>query len=175
MLKEIFRTRYMIAFCAILLVILKAKWPHFVFDDTSFYLTLLAAFVLLIPDIGDTVARIRKVKKGNLEIEFESRLVTVEQAVDSKVEPDDETKKESVSSAESLSLSSDELRVVKAMAESKWLLRSSRGLAKDLDFALDKNDRLLNSLKAKGCVSRIQRKGGIRWTLTEVGQSASVE
>ena len=103
------------------------------------------------------------------------RLANVEQAVASKVEPDDDTGKEIASSTKSIPLASDESQLIKAMAESKWLLRSSRGLAKELNFTLDKNDRLLDGLKTKGYVSKIKRKGGVRWTLTELGQSASIE
>jgi len=73
-LRAIFKSRYFIAILAVLIIIVRAIWPEIKYDDTSFYLTLLVAVVLLIPDIGNLVSRVKKFKKGDLEIELESKI-----------------------------------------------------------------------------------------------------
>lgn len=73
-IKSIFKARYFIATLAILIIVGRAIWPNIKFDDTSFHLILLIAVVLLIPDIGDLISRIKRFKKGDLEIELESKI-----------------------------------------------------------------------------------------------------
>jgi len=172
-LKAIVKARYIVAVLALALIACRVVWPNFKYDNTSFYLTLLAALVLLIPDIGDTIARIRRFQIGNVIAEFESRVADVEKAVDAGIEGDTEADALEFASDKDIVLSDDETQVLRGMAKSKWILRSARGLAKELGFTLDKIDRLLLSLRTKGCVSEIERATGPRWALTERGQKAS--
>ena len=69
-----FAPRYIVAVIATLIWLSRIIWPNLRFDSTSLYLFLFAAVVILIPDIGDLVSRIKKFKKGDLEIELESKL-----------------------------------------------------------------------------------------------------
>ena len=73
-LKTFFNVRLFIAAFAILVIIARIIWPEMRYDTTSFYLTILFAVILLIPDIGDLISRIKKIKKGDLEIELESKI-----------------------------------------------------------------------------------------------------
>ena len=67
-------SRYIIALVATLIWLSRIIWPDLQFDTTSLYLFLFAAIVILIPDIGDLISRIKKFKKGDLEIELESKI-----------------------------------------------------------------------------------------------------
>ncbi len=69
-----FAPRYFVALVATLLWLSRIIWPDIKFDSTSLYLFLFAAVVILIPDIGDLISRIKKIKKGDLEIELESKI-----------------------------------------------------------------------------------------------------
>lgn len=69
-----FAPRYIIALVATLIWLSRIFWPDLRFDTTSLYLFLFAAIVILIPDIGDLISRIKKFKKGDLEIELESKI-----------------------------------------------------------------------------------------------------
>ena len=72
--KSLFKMRYFVALFSLFIIIGRTIWPNFKYDGTSFNLTLLAAIVLLIPDIGGLLSRIKKFKKGDLEIELESQI-----------------------------------------------------------------------------------------------------
>lgn len=67
-------TRYFIFLLCALIIVVRVLWGNIRFDQTSLWIFIIAVIVILIPDIGDLVARIRKVKKGDFEIEFESRI-----------------------------------------------------------------------------------------------------
>lgn len=67
-------SRYIVALVATLIWLSRIIWPDIQFDSTSLYLFLFAAVVILIPDIGDLISRIKKFKKGDLEIELESKI-----------------------------------------------------------------------------------------------------
>jgi HAMP domain-containing protein len=45
-------------------------WPQLAFDTLSLYLVLIAAGCVLIPDVANLIARIRRIKIGNNEIEL---------------------------------------------------------------------------------------------------------
>ena len=76
-IKNLFQTRYFVALFAVLIISARAIWSSFKYDDTSFYLTLLASIVLLIPDIGNIASRITKFKKGDLEIELANQITAL--------------------------------------------------------------------------------------------------
>lgn len=69
-----FKARHWIAVACGALVIVRAVFPGLRIDEVSFWLFLVGSIVLLIPDIGDLIARLRKVKKGDFELEFDHRL-----------------------------------------------------------------------------------------------------
>jgi len=73
-IKSFLKIRYFVALFALLIISARAIWPSFKYDETSFYLTLLASIVLLIPDIGEIISRIKRFKKGDLEIEIEGKI-----------------------------------------------------------------------------------------------------
>lgn len=72
--KNISKIPYLIAFFICLIIISRLVWPNINYDDISFYLTLLIVVLLVFPNIGEILSRIRKFKKGDLEIEIESNL-----------------------------------------------------------------------------------------------------
>ncbi|MBA7498163.1 hypothetical protein ES704_03437 [subsurface metagenome] len=72
--KNVFKIPYLIAFFICLIIIARIIWPNINYDDTSFYLTLLAVIILVIPNIGELLSRIKRFKKGDFEIEIESKL-----------------------------------------------------------------------------------------------------
>ena len=72
--KNISKVPYLIAFFICLIIISRLVWPNINYDDISFYLTLLIVVLLVFPNIGEILSRIRKFKKGDLEVEIESSL-----------------------------------------------------------------------------------------------------
>ena len=54
----------------------------FIFDEISLWLFIIAVIVILIPDIGELINRIKKFKKGSLEIEFERHIATMVKQTD---------------------------------------------------------------------------------------------
>lgn len=75
-----------------LIIIIRAVWPNLRFDDVSLWLFVTAVLVLLIPDIGNLINRIKKFKKGDLEIEFEQ---SVDQLAEETEELEEEVESES--------------------------------------------------------------------------------
>jgi len=67
-------SRFIIAAIAFVILIARIIWPEMRFDTTSLYLFLLGSIVILIPDIGNLISRVKKFKKGDLEIELESEI-----------------------------------------------------------------------------------------------------
>lgn len=72
--KNISKIPYLIAIFICLIIIARLVWPNINYDDISFYLTLLIVILLVFPNIGEILSRIRRFKKGDLEIEIESSL-----------------------------------------------------------------------------------------------------
>ena len=60
-----------------LIIFLKTFWKNFVFDEISLWLFIIAVIVILIPDIGELINRVKKFKKGDLEIDFEKHLSSI--------------------------------------------------------------------------------------------------
>ena len=60
-----------------LIIFLKTSWKNFVFDEISLWLFIIAVIVMLIPDIGELINRIKKFKKGDLEIDFEKHISSI--------------------------------------------------------------------------------------------------
>jgi hypothetical protein len=73
LIRSIFSRRNFVPFICFLIVIIRAVW-NITFDYLSFWLLFIAILVILIPDIGSIIDRIRKVKIGDNEIEFDSRV-----------------------------------------------------------------------------------------------------
>lgn len=72
--KNVFQIPYLTAIFICLIIIARIIWPNINYDDTSFYLTLLAVIIFVIPNIGELFSRIKRLKKGDFEIELESKL-----------------------------------------------------------------------------------------------------
>ncbi|OGD17399.1 hypothetical protein A2V47_00310 [Candidatus Atribacteria bacterium RBG_19FT_COMBO_35_14] len=72
--KNVFQIPYLIVIFICLIIIARIVWPNINYDDTSFYLTLLAVIIFVIPNIGELFSRIKRLKKGDFEIELESKL-----------------------------------------------------------------------------------------------------
>lgn len=64
--------RYLVPLLCAIAIVARIVWDDIRFDQTALWLFLIGVIVILIPDIGDLVSRIKKFKKGDIEIEFES-------------------------------------------------------------------------------------------------------
>lgn len=72
--KNISKVPYLIAIFIFLIIIARIIWPNINYDNTSFYLTLLIVILTVFPNIGEILSRIKRFKKGDLEIEIERSL-----------------------------------------------------------------------------------------------------
>lgn len=68
------KPRHWIALACAALIVIRAVMPTLRIDELSVGLFVLGSVVVLIPDIGDLLSRVRRVKKGDFELEFEGRL-----------------------------------------------------------------------------------------------------
>jgi hypothetical protein len=71
-----------VAGICILVIAGRIIWPDLKFDETAFYLFIFASIVVLIPDIGGIVARIKKVKKGDFEMEFDEKVSLLSEEIE---------------------------------------------------------------------------------------------
>ena len=56
------------------IIILRIIFPDIHFDEISLWLLLVAILLVTVPDIAGILDRLKKLKKGDLEIEFEQRI-----------------------------------------------------------------------------------------------------
>ena len=63
-----------IAFLCFIIVFARFRWPDLRFDSLSLYLILVAMLCILIPDLAQMIARIKKIKIGDKEIELSEAL-----------------------------------------------------------------------------------------------------
>ena len=68
------RSRFIVPILCLLIIVIRIIWDNIKFDETSLWLFIIAVIVILIPDIGDLFSRIKKFRKGDVEIEFETRI-----------------------------------------------------------------------------------------------------
>lgn len=66
--------KYIIAFICILIVVIRNLIPSIIFDNNSLILLIVAFIILIIPDTKEIFGRLKKIKKGDIELEFESKL-----------------------------------------------------------------------------------------------------
>ena len=66
--------RFSVPFLCIVVILSRIFYPNIQFDNISLWLFLILAISLLIPDIGDLISRIRKIKIGDNEIELTESL-----------------------------------------------------------------------------------------------------
>ncbi len=66
--------RYGIAIAAVLAILARMLWPDLKFDEISLVLLVIGAIALLLTDIDGVVSRIKKIKGGEFEIEFDTVL-----------------------------------------------------------------------------------------------------
>lgn len=83
--------KYIIAFICILIVVIRNLIPTMVFDNNSLLLLIVAFIVLIIPNTEELFGRLKKIKKGDVELEFEAKLsklnATTEKAEESLDKP----------------------------------------------------------------------------------------
>lgn len=66
--------RYGIALACAVVIILRMAFPNLKFDNLSLWLFVIAVIALLVPDIGKLITGIRKLKKGDFEVEWGAEL-----------------------------------------------------------------------------------------------------
>lgn len=66
-------------FGCVFLIVIRMFFPALVFDQISLWLLIVAAVLVLVPNIADLVDRVRKIKKGDLEVEFDRKLDELKQ------------------------------------------------------------------------------------------------
>jgi hypothetical protein len=54
-------------------------FPTILFDQISLWLLIVAVILILVPNVADLVDRVRKIKKGDLEVEFDKKLDELQQ------------------------------------------------------------------------------------------------
>lgn len=73
--------KYIIVFICILIVVIRNFIPAIVFDNNSLLLLIVAFIVLIIPT-KELFGRLKKIKKGDIELEFESKLTELTAATE---------------------------------------------------------------------------------------------
>lgn len=66
--------KYLVAGICIAIVLMRNVFPAMVFDDASLILVIIALVVLILPDTEQMFERLRRIKKGDIELEFESSI-----------------------------------------------------------------------------------------------------
>jgi uncharacterized protein YutE (UPF0331/DUF86 family) len=66
--------RCLVVFMCALLIATRAVWPEWRFDNVSMALFLVAVVTLLIPNIGDLISRIKRIKKGDFELDLSDKI-----------------------------------------------------------------------------------------------------
>jgi hypothetical protein len=74
--------------------------------------------------------------------------------------------------APKVTLTADERKILVALANGRWLLRSRIGVANDARINPDQIDSLLSALEARQLVGQKKSTGGPRWYITQVGNEA---
>jgi len=89
--------RYIIGVGCLSLIVLRMVRPSLAFDQLSLELLIVAILVLLLPNIQDLLSRIRKFKKGDIELEFGEQISAligetreVERAIEENPQPGEE-------------------------------------------------------------------------------------
>ncbi|MFC1577637.1 YEATS-associated helix-containing protein [Thermodesulfobacteriota bacterium] len=127
------------------------------------------AFIQTLSDKVLREAREAKKRTKDLEEEVDVMQETVSPLVES--EDTQFTQIESEEKPGFPHVTTDEGKVLKALANSRYTLRSPSGLAKDLRKEREDVLNLLEELKAKGHVRESNRKNrGIRWSISTSGR-----
>lgn len=66
--------RYFVVLICIGIIGIRMKWPHLKFDNLSLYLLIISILLILFPDFKDLFSRLKKLRKGDLELEFGEKL-----------------------------------------------------------------------------------------------------
>ncbi|WP_338542817.1 hypothetical protein [Paenibacillus tundrae] len=59
----------------IIIIVLRMFFEKIRFDNTSLYVLVLLVLILLIPNIQDLILRIKKIKKGDFELEWDEQMI----------------------------------------------------------------------------------------------------
>jgi len=73
--KSIHMNQIIIISICFLIIIARIIFPSMIFDNISLWVLCIGILSLLIPDIGELFGRIKKLKKGDIEIEFISKVL----------------------------------------------------------------------------------------------------
>ena len=65
-----------------LAIIVKIFFPQFNIDQTTVWLIIILVIVIFIPNLNELLERIRKVKKGDIEIELDSKLDRLKEQIE---------------------------------------------------------------------------------------------
>jgi DNA-binding MarR family transcriptional regulator len=100
------------------------------------------------------------------------KIKDVEQDVTGIVEPEGDREQPESDTQAMKEITEDELKVLRAMAHSQFVLRTTSGIARQLGISKAGGEQHLLALIDKGFVSKIPRKKGERYILTGTGQEA---
>jgi predicted transcriptional regulator len=70
----------------------------------------------------------------------------------------------------SIGISSDQMKILKAMYEGKYTYRTIGGIARGADLKRDVVEKEINGLISKGLVAQGEREKSTRWYLTDAGK-----
>jgi hypothetical protein len=99
-----------------LIIGIRAVFPDILFDTISLWLFLITVVVWLLPDFPEFLSRIKRFKKGDIEIEFESRVSELAKKTE---EIEEEVEKETEI------IASNEIQYEGLSAETKSILSKS--------------------------------------------------
>jgi len=80
--KRIYPNQIIIISVCTIVLISRILFPSMIFDNISLWILCIGIFSLLIPDIGDLIGRIKKFKKGDIEIEFISKVIQLAESTE---------------------------------------------------------------------------------------------
>jgi len=92
-------SRASVIIACFLIIAIRAIFPNLRFDSISLWLFLITVVVWLLPDLPEFLSRIKRFKKGDLEIEFESQVSELARKTE-KVEDEVEKETETIASNE---------------------------------------------------------------------------
>ena len=145
----------------------------------GFCLVAAISSTAFIRTLSDRVlSEAKQAKRNALEAKAEVSEVhqAIQPIVDKETETDlpDEPQTDRRAVGEPLSA---EEKLLRALADGQWALRTEKGLAKEIGIDRTEVARLLQELRSRGLVGRSHVRGGergTRWSITEPGRTALI-
>ncbi|PMN87337.1 hypothetical protein [Enterovibrio norvegicus] len=147
-------------------------WLTFISEiikSLSWPVAIVSVAAIFKKELPAALASIKRFKAGGVEIE---RLEKVAEAVESKLDESDENEEEDQHEP-SLTLSEKEKKVLTAIIESRFAMRSITGVSKETGLNKATVNRTYSDLIAKGLLEQTRNsEGKLRWYPTNMGRKS---